>query len=151
MQRLYVGAALVLTLALAACAGPGASRARTAPNPPSGGATIGQAAPGPFTANGEANGSSGRVALQMTDNMKYGPNVIRVKAGQSVSLDLKNAGMTVHDFHAPAVGVGTAVKVDPGGSATVAFTAPAQAGSYAFWCDEPGHAQAGMTGQVIVE
>jgi len=152
MQKLFVGAALVLTLALAACSGPGATRAQTAPQPSSpGGQTVGQPAPGPFTANGEANASSGRVTIQMTDNMRYGPNVIRVKAGQSVSIELKNAGSTVHDFDAPSLGVATAIKVNAGQSATASFTAPAQAGTYAFWCDEPGHAQAGMTGQVIVE
>ncbi|HEV8638810.1 MAG TPA: cupredoxin domain-containing protein [Chloroflexota bacterium] len=152
MHKLFVGAALALTLALAGCAGPGASRAQTAPKPAAGAASAaGQAAPGPFTPNGEASASSGKVTLQLTDDMKYSPNVIRAKAGQSVSVELKNAGATVHDFYSPALGVGTPVTVSAGQAATAAFTAPAQPGTYAFWCNEPGHAAAGMIGQVIVE
>lgn len=152
MQKLFV-AALVLTLGLAACSGPGASRAQTAPKPSGGGAAAVQAGgvPGPFVPNGEANASSGRVTLQMTDNMRFGPNLIRVKPGQSVSLEVKNGGLVAHDFYSPPLGVGAAVTVDPGKSATVGFTAPSQAGTYPFWCNQPGHAQAGMTGQVVVE
>jgi uncharacterized cupredoxin-like copper-binding protein len=151
MRKLFVAAAMIATLGLSACAGPGASRAQTAPPPSGGAAPSGQAAPGPFTPNGEASGASGRVTLQMSDNMRYSPNVIRVKAGQGVAFELKNAGSVVHDLYAPSLGVGTAVKVNGGASGAASFTAPAQPGTYQFWCHEPGHAEAGMVGQVIVE
>jgi plastocyanin len=153
MQRSLLGITLALALGLAACAGPGASRAQTAPKPAGGAAPASQGAtaPGPFTPNGEATASSGRVGLQMTDNMRYGPNLIRVKSGQAVSLELKNAGLTIHNLYAPSLGIGTPLKASGGQSATASFTAPAQPGSYAFWCNEPGHAEAGMTGRVIVE
>ena len=145
MQRLIVGAALISALALAGCAGPGGSR--TAPGPVTRAAVQ---APGPFTPNGEANAGSGKISSQMTDNMKFGPNTFRAKAGQSVTVELKNAGATVHNFYSPPLGVSTPAKATAGQTATATFTAPA-AGTYEFWCNEPGHAEAGMVGQVIVD
>jgi plastocyanin len=32
----------------------------------------------------------------------------------------------------------------------VTFAAPNEPGRYQFWCPEPGHAEAGMVGEVIV-
>jgi uncharacterized cupredoxin-like copper-binding protein len=145
MQKLIIGAALVSALALAGCAGPGG--ARTAPGPVTRAA---QPAPGPFTPNGDANAASGRVTTQMTDTMKFGPNTFKAKAGQPVTVELKNAGSTVHNFFAPALGVNTPARANGGQSVTATFTAPA-AGTYEFWCNEPGHAEAGMVGQVIVD
>ena len=145
MHKPLVALAMVSTLALAACAGPGGSR--TAPGPVTRAAVQ---APGPFAPNGEANASSGRVSTQMTDTMKYAPNTFRAKAGQSVTVELKNAGATVHNFYSPPLGVSTPAKATAGQTATATFTAPA-AGTYEFWCTEPGHAEAGMVGQVIVD
>jgi uncharacterized cupredoxin-like copper-binding protein len=145
MQKLIVGAALISALALAGCAGPGGSR--TAPGPLTRAAAP---APGPFAPNGEANAGSGRVSTQMTDTMKYGPNTFRAKAGQAVTVELKNAGTTVHNFYSPPLGVSAPVKANGGQTVTATFTPPA-AGTYEFWCNEPGHAEAGMVGQVIVD
>jgi uncharacterized cupredoxin-like copper-binding protein len=145
MQKILIGAALVSALALAGCAGPGGSR--TAPGPVTRAAAP---APGPFAPNGEASASSGKVSSQMTDTMKFGPNTFRAKAGQSVTVELKNAGSTVHNFIAPALGVAAPAKASGGQTVTATFTAPA-AGTYEFWCNEPGHAEAGMVGQVIVD
>ena len=132
-------------LALAACAGPGGSR--TAPGPVTRAAVQ---APGPFSPNGEANASSGKVTSQMTDTMKFGPNTFKAKAGQAVTVELKNAGSVVHNFVAPALGVPVPAKANGGQTVSATFTAPA-AGTYEFWCNEPGHAEAGMVGQVIVD
>lgn len=141
MQKLLV---VLAAISLAACAGPGARVA-------TGSVTRAAVqAPGPFTPNGEASGASGKVASQMTDAMKFSPNVIKVKAGQSVAVELKNTGMTIHNFIAPALGVDAPAKASGGQTVTATFTAPA-AGRYEFWCNEPGHAEAGMIGQVIVE
>jgi uncharacterized cupredoxin-like copper-binding protein len=141
MQKLVI---VAVTLFLVACAGPGA-RPATGPI-----ARAVQAAPGPFTPNGEASASAGKVTTQMQDSMKFAPNTIKAKAGQTVTVELKNGGTTIHNFVAPGLGVATAARATAGQTVTASFTAPA-AGTYEFWCNEPGHAEAGMIGQVVVE
>lgn len=142
-------------LLLAACAGPGATAKPTAAAVQGSAAkpaAAAQKAPGPYVKNGEADASSGKVAAQMLDAMKFSPNTFtKVKRGATVTVELKNTGATVHDFYSPPLGVTTAVKVSPGQSGTATFTAPSTAGTYQFWCQEPGHAEAGMVGEVIVE
>jgi uncharacterized cupredoxin-like copper-binding protein len=142
---------LVAAVALSGCAGSGA------PAQPGGGvapkpAAAPAKAPGPYTPNGEADASAGRVALQMLDTLKFQPNTVtKVKAGATVTVELRNAGATLHSFLSPALGVAVPVKVNPGQTGTVTFTAPGAPGTYPFWCSEPGHAEAGKVGQVVVE
>src|SRR5438128_10616085 len=102
--------ALALSVLLAGCAGPGTqAQAKPTVAAPSGGAPAAAAPakpPGPYTANGEVDGSSGKASLTMLDTMKFQPNSItNVKAGQSFSVELKNTGATAHSFMAPALGV----------------------------------------------
>jgi plastocyanin len=116
-----------------------------------GAAANGQKAPGPYNPNGEVDGSSGKASIQMLDAMKYQPNgITKVKPGAQVTVTLQNTGAVVHDFLSPALGVTKAVAVNGGQTGTVTFTAPSQPGTYQFWCDQPGHAAAGMVGQVTV-
>jgi len=104
------------------------------------------------SAPGEADASSGKVATEARDTMKFEPNrFVRVKRGAAVTIELKNSGATVHSFFAPELGVSTALRVNGGRTGTVTFTAPSQPGTYRFVCSEPGHAEAGMTGEVVVQ
>jgi uncharacterized cupredoxin-like copper-binding protein len=161
---------------LVACAGPGTARtssgaqaqtgaqtsgsSQAAATPAAGAGTggaqsaaavTGQKAPGPYTANGQVDGSSGNVSLTMLDSMKFQPNTITgVKPGEKVTVNLQNSGAVVHDFLAPSLGVTTATSVNPGQKGSVTFTAPSQPGTYQFWCNQPGHGEAGMVGEVIV-
>jgi uncharacterized cupredoxin-like copper-binding protein len=142
---------VVLVMALVGCAGPGAP-AKPASSQASSAAPAPAKAPGPYVANGQTDGSSGKVALEGFDTMKFSPNtVVKVKPGQQVSVDLKNSGATIHDIYSPALGLTNAVVVNPGRTGTATFTAPSAAGTYQFWCHQPGHGEAGMTGQVVVE
>jgi uncharacterized cupredoxin-like copper-binding protein len=94
-------------------------------------------------------GSSGQnVTLQMTE-YKFTPDTITVKSGQAVTVELQNKGTVVHDFHIPDLNVASP-EVDPGKSAQVTFT-PDKPGTYQFECTQPGHAQAGMTGSLVVQ
>jgi len=66
-----------------------------------------------------------------------------------VTLQLKNAGNTAHTIISPALSVSqTDVPIQK--TVSVSFTAPAAPGAYQFWCNIPGHAEAGMVGEVIV-
>jgi uncharacterized cupredoxin-like copper-binding protein len=144
---------LASTLALVACAGPGATARPTVAASgvaPAAGAPA--KAPGPYVANGEADASSGKVAMAGLDTMKFSPNnLTKAKPGQTVAVELKNSGATIHSIVAPGLGLGTKVVVNPGQTGTATFTAPSAPGTYQFWCPEPGHAEAGMVGQVVVQ
>ena len=84
--------------------------------------------------------------------MRFTPDRFeRLKAGEPVTVQLKNTGATVHNFYAPELGVTTPAKVPPGKIGNVTFTAPSRPGTYQFVCNEPGHAEAGMVGRVVVE
>lgn len=156
IPALAATALVVGALALAGCAGPGQSRTAAQPGaaPASAAkpAASGQQAPGPYTPNGSIDGSSGTVALAAVGPMKWQPNTITgVKAGQKVTVQLKNSDTLLHSFVAPSLGATAKVDVQPGGSATATFTAPSAPGTYQFWCAEAGHAEAGMVGQVVVQ
>ena len=84
--------------------------------------------------------------------MKFQPNTFTAaKPGATITVDLKNAGATIHSLISPQMGLATKKDVPAGGSGSVTFTVPSQPGTYFFWCPEPGHAEAGMVGQVQVK
>ena len=144
--------ALALALTMSACAGPGVQAKPTVAAAAGGGVSAPAKPPGPYVANGEADGSSGKVAVQMMDTMKYLPNTFtNAKAGSTITVDLKNAGATIHSIMAPQMGLAAKKEIPGGGSGSVTFTLPSQPGTYFFWCPEPGHAEAGMVGQVQVK
>jgi uncharacterized cupredoxin-like copper-binding protein len=148
--RLLIGVVLLLV----ACAGPGAAPPTAKPAASTGGAAVGAPAkaPGAYTANGEADGSSGKVSLTGMDSMKFQPNTItKAKAGSTISVEMKNGGATVHSIMSPGLGLASKVTVNPGQTGTATFTVPNAPGAYQFWCPEPGHAEAGMVGQVVVQ
>lgn len=64
-------------------------------------------------------------------------------------LTLKNVGRMSHNLHIPALGVKTKT-IAPGETATVRFVAK-ESGTLAFRCEVPGHAAAGMVGEITVE
>lgn len=101
----------------------------------------------PAIALGAACTASGRMAL-VSRGMRFDRAQLRVKAGQSVELDLRNADAYAHAFDIDALGVHVPL---PGSqSARVTFT-PAAAGEYDFYCGAPGHRAAGMAGKLVVE
>ena len=154
VSRVVVVPALALAVTLSACGSPSPQAKPTvaAAGAPPGAASAPAKPPGPYSANGEADVSSGKASVQMLDTMKYQPNTFtNAKAGSTITVDLKNAGATVHSIMAPQMGLTAKKEVAAGGTATVTLTVPSQPGTYFFWCPEPGHAEAGMVGQVQVK
>jgi uncharacterized cupredoxin-like copper-binding protein len=142
---------LVAALALSACTAPAAPAKPAASGAPAKPAAP-QKPPGPYTPNGEVDASSGKIALQHLDTMRFQPNTVgKAKAGSTITVEMKNAGSTIHSIISPALGVPNKVALGAGQSGNVTFTLPAQPGTYFFWCPEPGHGEAGMSGQVVVE
>ena len=93
-------------------------------------------------------GASGPVNLKVTaEDIKYSVTALSVQAGRQVNLTLENAGSLDHSFLIDELGV-KIEKVQAGQSGSASFT-PA-AGTYTFYCDVPGHKEAGMTGTLTV-
>jgi len=117
----------------------------------------GEAAPGPFTANGQVTAAPGTPVKLQNIGLTFQANTIVVKAGDPVTLNVTNCVTFAHNFLSPALGVNTAVDIPAGASdVNITFNAPSKPGKYMFWCPlrPPGslsHVERGMTGEVIVQ
>lgn len=79
---------------------------------------------------------------------EYNPNVIKVKKGVPVVMELTSLDR-LHGFNCPELGIRS--DINPGKTATVRFT-PKQKGTFTFFCDVfcgAGHEE--MNGKIIVE
>lgn len=123
---IFVVASLFVVGALAACGG-SSSKSTSSSGSTSGGSS--------FT-------------VDMTE-MKFTPNTFTVKAGEKVTVKLENKGTLLHDFSIDSLKVQQ--NVQPGKTETVTFTAPSSAGTLDFYCNQPGHKAAGMTGTITVQ
>ena len=81
-------------------------------------------------------------------DMYFEPAEIRMDAGATVNLTIDNEGAAFHDLTIPALDF--LLAADGGSQATGPLTV-VEPGNYEFFCSVPGHAQAGMTGTLLVE
>jgi uncharacterized cupredoxin-like copper-binding protein len=85
----------------------------------------------------------------------FQPNLITIPADTPVRVVLPNHGATVHDFSITDHGnpglpnLNIAVTTDPGQTSETVINAPE--GAYYFFCNQPGHEQAGMRGYLEVK
>lgn len=123
--------------------------------------------------------ASRTVKVAMAD-MTFSPNTLEVKAGETVRFELVNNGQLVHEFtlgdaalqathqkemlemaamghdknaHASMAGMhhdGNSLSLKPGESGELTWTFT-RATALEFACNEPGHYQAGMVGQLKVD
>lgn len=116
-------------------------------------------------------GNTGAVArtieIRMTDNMRFTPERVEVRQGETVRLVVKNGGRMLHelvlgtkeelDAHAAAMmkfpgmehDEAHMVHVKPEASEPLVWNFN-RAGEFQFACLLPGHYQAGMVGTIIV-
>lgn len=97
----------------------------------------------------ESNGSP-EIVLE---EMRFTPNRIDAKAGETISVRLVNRGNQRHDLnfpslHMPGLG-GVEAILEPGETRTISLTFDTP-GTHTFICTLPGHAAAGMTGAAFV-
>lgn len=90
--------------------------------------------------------SSNQIAISMIDIL-FQPDSVTIPANTPVTLTLTNNGVLPHNFSVDSLHV--SVDVAPGQTQTVTITAPA--GTYQFYCNVPGHAEAGMVGTLTAE
>ncbi len=85
------------------------------------------------------------VTVEMVD-IAFVPAQFSVPADTPVQVALPNRGRAVHNFSIDELGI--KVDVPPGQAGQTTITAPT--GTYEYYCDEPGHAEAGMVGTLTI-
>jgi uncharacterized cupredoxin-like copper-binding protein len=103
------------------------------------------------SSGGSSGGSSGAQSVSTTaSEMKYDPNTWTAKAGQPVTVNVKNGGTVTHDWIVKGMEDQTKIEVQAGqsGSKTFTITSP---GTYNVYCSQPGHEAAGMKGTLTVQ
>ena len=117
---------------------------------------------------GDANKATRTVEVTMTDQMRYTPDSVRVKRGETIRFVVKNTGEIKHemvigtekDLKAHAIAMQknpemehddpNAVAVEPGRTSELVWQFT-QAGNLKFACLVPGHFEAGMIGKLTIQ
>lgn len=120
---------------------------------------------GPATGGGDEPRT---VRVRMSDELRFEPDTISVRAGETVRFKLVNEGQTVHEFligdeaaqaqfaeemasgemhHATDAGV----SVDPGQTQTFEYPFADTGGELLAGCHEPGHYDGGMVAKIVVD
>jgi uncharacterized cupredoxin-like copper-binding protein/mono/diheme cytochrome c family protein len=93
---------------------------------------------------GEA-GEAGAYVVESHD-IFFEPTELEIPADTTVTISLPNLGAAPHNFSIDELGI--SVDLAPGETGEVQINAPA--GEYEFYCNVPGHLEAGMVGTLIV-
>ncbi|MGC4105046.1 MAG: cupredoxin domain-containing protein [Thermomicrobiales bacterium] len=103
------------------------------------------------TANAGGGGGGGEqlttVELKTID-LAFEPKDWSIPADTDVTVNLTNAGVLTHDFAMDAPKAFTSDALT--GGAKTSFTLNLPAGTYDYYCSEPGHKEAGMVGKITV-
>ena len=99
-----------------------------------------------------ASDSSGSLTITSGESgveFAFAPANVEVSAGESVQLIFDNKGTIAHDFAIPELGFAIE-STDAGQSGSATLAVPATPGTYDFICSIPGHKEAGMVGQIVI-
>jgi plastocyanin len=94
-------------------------------------------------AAGQAVGESVEV---VSHDIFFEPAELSIPADSDVTVRLPNEGVTPHNFSIDELGI--SVDIAPGATEETVINAPA--GEYEYYCNVPGHKQAGMVGTLTV-
>ena len=98
----------------------------------------------------DASGGPPAVTVVGTDTMRYAPDTINVKAGEATTIAFKSGGLVPHDLISEGATKNLRmVNVTPGKQQTGVFEAD-KPGTYAFYCSQARHREAGMVGKIVV-
>ena len=86
--------------------------------------------------------------LVVATEFAFEPREIRLREGETFNLTLDNRGAMYHDLTISELGF--VLTADPGTRTSGGLTIT-QPGRYRYVCGVPGHAQAGMSGSLIVD
>jgi uncharacterized cupredoxin-like copper-binding protein len=104
-----------------------------------------EASPAGGAASAEAGGAEQEVTITGHD-IYFDPAEVHIKAGK-VKFILPNEGAAQHDFSIDELGI----QVDMPAGTTQEVEADIPSGTYEFYCNVPGHEDAGMVGTLVVE
>jgi nitrite reductase (NO-forming) len=143
-RRAAAGMTLVAALALAvsACSAAAAPAWKFAPDPALAGTDQPVTSPGAAQPAVAEAGST--LAFEAFD-LGFTPTQVSVPAAGTYEVSLKNTGSTLHDITFPD---GTTLTAEAGQTATASVAVPET--GLAFLCSIPGHADAGMKGEITV-
>ena len=117
---------------------------------------------------GDPKKATRTIEIRMTDDMRFAPNQLQIKLGETVRLVAVNAGKVLHEIvigtpqelktHAEMMKKHPGMEhdepymahVDPGQKGAIVWTFN-RAGSFEFACLIPGHFEAGMIGRITVK
>lgn len=121
-----------------------------------------------FGREGDAKKAGRTIHIDMSDRMRFTPDSLTVKKGETIKFVIRNSGKTLHEF---VLGTMSELKehsalmqkfpgmehaepymahVAPGKTETIAWQFT-KAGNFNFGCLLPGHFEAGMVGHVAVK
>jgi uncharacterized cupredoxin-like copper-binding protein len=114
------------------------------------GATPTQDAAAPAEATPEEaaadQGAAAEAVEVVSFDIYFEPAEFSIPADTDVTVSLPNDGVTLHNFSIDELGI--SVDIDPGATQETVINAPA--GEYEYYCNVPGHKQAGMVGTLTV-
>jgi plastocyanin len=93
-----------------------------------------------------ATGGSEAVEVESYD-IYFEPEKLSIPADTDVTVNLPNEGVSLHNFSIDELGID--VDIAPGATEETVINAPA--GEYEYYCNVPGHKEAGMRGTLTVE
>jgi uncharacterized cupredoxin-like copper-binding protein len=93
-----------------------------------------------------ASPAANNVEIQLLD-IRFDPKDVTIPANTDVTFTLTNNGVAPHNFSIDQLHIDQ--DVQPGETKTVTVNAPA--GTYQFYCNVPGHKEAGMIGTLTVK
>jgi plastocyanin len=143
-------ALIALALGLAACGDDdddsGAAPATTAADTSTAPATPVPTETTPSDTTAAGGGTTVDVAADPSGQLKFTPTELSAPAGE-ITLDLTNDSAVPHNIAVDGAD-GVSDTIQDGGTADLTVNLPA--GTYEYYCDVPGHRQAGMVGTLTV-
>ena len=93
-----------------------------------------------------AGAGAGPPVMVESYDIYFEPDELSIPADTEVTVSLPNEGVTPHNFSIDELGI--SVDIAPGATEETVINAPA--GTYEYYCNVPGHKQAGMVGTLTV-
>jgi plastocyanin len=97
---------------------------------------------------GTAGPNAEDVTVKAMDAFAFDPATLTATVGQTVNVTLDNEGVLEHNFVIDELNV--SLGPIPGGQSSSGSFTPSTAGSFEYYCNVPGHREAGMVGTLTV-
>ncbi|MCC7023844.1 MAG: cupredoxin domain-containing protein, partial [Thermomicrobiales bacterium] len=92
--------------------------------------------------------ASAETVTVVSHDIYFDPKEFTIPANTDVTVKLPNEGVTAHDFSIDALGISVPLPVGETDKEVVINAPP---GTYEYYCNVPGHKEAGMVGTLIVK